>query len=371
MNEIFDLLRQYTVEEISSIPATNWTHITSNIQNADHSSIVFYKLGNNEKDEELFYQRWQEKEIGLLVTNRSPVKYKGSIALISEKNFLKLQSKLADVLYPLPTTIKIIGVTGTNGKTSVVDFISQLGRIKGLVTASIGTLGFRKDGKLLEDFGLTSPSYIDLRRMLHTLNDVHLLAIEVSSHALFQNRMYDIKIDLGVWTNLTQDHLDYHKTMDKYFQAKLKIFELGKREDFAVLVPRENGDLKHRLSGVPKVRFVSPIKEEDLKDGPLFFLVDYNRSNLALAMEAINTLFQTHFTPGELMGLTPPPGRFELIELEGKFVIIDYAHTPDALENVLSSVKKIWADKKLAVVFGCGGDRDRTKRPQMGEIVQK
>ncbi len=235
--------------------------------------------------------------------------------------------------------LKVIGVTGTNGKTTVTHLIAHGLRESGCFPAVLGTLNAE----------LTTPeSFESLRRMRDHVNagGTHFV-MEVSSHAIHQNRISGIKFDARVLTNITPDHLDYHKTFEAYRAVKLSFL---------------HGE------GIS----IGPDQFSTIEFG--FDLPLPGRFNRLNFQAAAAVLRQFGVSDNALKSATAPPGRFEPIVLGQPFdVVVDYAHTPDGLENVLHEARRI-ADARsgrLWVVFGCGGDRDRGKRPVMGEIAAR
>ena len=188
--------------------------------------------------------------------------------------------------------------------------------------------------------------------------------MEVSSHALIQDRYYGIEFDEAGWLSFTQDHLDFHKTMDDYFQAKALI--LKKLKSSATLfVPAEQQDLFKRLHALSSNVKMAEIIQGDL---PIFFKAKFNRNNLEVALSIVESLWGKS-SPFDFSKLKSPDGRFYIRPFKSNFIVVDFAHTPDALENICRGLKEAYPDHKLKVLFGCGGDRDRSKRPQMGSIA--
>ena len=291
----------------------------------------------------------------------------------------------------------LVGVTGTNGKTTTTAILRHLLGLRE-PTGSIGTLGAldAKGDVIPGTEGLTTPGPTEAARWLRRFVDVgtRAVAMEVSSHALDQNRMAAARFDAALFTNLTRDHLDYHRTMDEYRAAKLKLLELLKPNGAAVLNaddPNWNGVGALVRSG-RVVRFSTSgpaeVAAEGVRVGPggmewtlatpsgsarvhLPLFGSYNVSN---ALGAAAVLWSLGWTPEEiadgLATLPQVPGRLERVSgpPASATVLIDYAHTPDALERALQAVRPL-VKGKLVAVFGAGGDRDAGKRPEMGRIA--
>jgi UDP-N-acetylmuramoyl-L-alanyl-D-glutamate--2,6-diaminopimelate ligase len=228
----------------------------------------------------------------------------------------------------------------------------------------------RKNGKTLEEFGLTTPGQIQLREILYRYGkNCDFAVMEVSSHALDQERVRGLQFESAAWTSFTQDHLDYHKTMDSYFAAKEKLIQYVKTNGH-LYVPATQTGLTQRLKHHKNIRtdnHLSSVLESTL---PPFFRSHFNRDNLNCAIDLISEI-GVDVKNLKFANLVPPPGRFYIREWNNRMAVVDFAHTPDALENILKSIKESFLNKKVTVVFGCGGDRDKTKRPQMGAVARK
>ena len=315
---------------------------------------------------------------------------------------------IADRFYSCPSKgINLIGVTGTNGKTTVTHLIQKIFEENNQKCALIGTLGYKlsSNGEY-RDAKHTTPQAPELQATLRMIKDVEKIdnvVMEVSSHALDQNRVGGCRFNGAVFTNLTQDHLDYHITMDNYFKAKALLFNRLTEGDFAVInADDEYGD--RFISEVPEgvnvftygVKQQSDVMARDIHfslNGAEFTLVTGDHVNNGGKLEHkvnlhMNGMFSVYnvlaaVTAALAMGIDIEvalkalqnvkgvAGRFEVV-VKKPLVIVDYAHTPDGLENVLKSAREITpADGKLICLFGCGGDRDATKRPKMGAIAEK
>jgi UDP-N-acetylmuramoyl-L-alanyl-D-glutamate--2,6-diaminopimelate ligase len=317
---------------------------------------------------------------------------------------LKLQEKVALIaarFYGNPAEkLRIIGVTGTNGKTSCTHFIAQALTSLKIPCGIIGTLGSGFYGSLGEA-GLTTPDPIALQALLadFVAQGAQAVAMEVSSHSIDQGRVLAIPFEIGIFTNLTQDHLDYHHTMEAYasvkhrFLAELPVKNVILNTDDAygrswlpALVQQRNVyayGLEQLTSNVPFVTanhielslkgihadIYSPWGNEQVT---LPLIGCFNLHN-ALAVLTALCVYGIPFREalGALNQLSAVPGRMQLFGgHQQPLVVVDYAHTPDALENVLSALKS-HTKGKLICVFGCGGDRDKGKRPQMARIAEK
>jgi len=291
--------------------------------------------------------------------------------------------------------LKLLGVTGTNGKTTTTSIMRHLFDDGAGSSASIGTLGVLvgSDGNVLPGGGgLTTPGPVELQRILRELVDrgVRTVAMEVSSHSLDQRRVDGLEFDAAVFTNLTRDHLDYHGTMDAYLKAKARLLEYLKRDGAAVV----NADATEWSSLEPSSRLVTfgvrttaDIRARNVRytsqasqwtlvtprssaDVTLPLIGEVNVENSLAAAAAAFAVGQTAEAIAERLNSVPQvAGRLEVISTRPT-VLRDYAHTPDALERSLRTARA-FTRGKLIVVFGCGGDRDKGKRPLMGEIAEK
>jgi UDP-N-acetylmuramoyl-L-alanyl-D-glutamate--2,6-diaminopimelate ligase len=298
-------------------------------------------------------------------------------------------------------SLRVLGVTGTNGKTSTTYLLEAIARAHGDRAGVIGTVEARVDGTVVP-LHHTTPEATDLQALLAQMRDrsVATVAMEVSSHALDQHRVDGTRFAAVTFTNLTHEHLDYHPTVDAYFEAKARLFDLQFSRRAAINTDDEYGR-KLRDIAVARGLEVCTYAVEDptvdvyardvllRRDGTMFDLVDVRRGhhgvvrsplvgrfNVANALAAAATALSVGFSfEAVLAGLGAPvrvPGRFERVGATRDFaVLVDYAHTPDALASVLGAARSLVDGGKLVVVFGCGGDRDRSKRPLMGEVATR
>ncbi|MDO5387844.1 MAG: UDP-N-acetylmuramoyl-L-alanyl-D-glutamate--2,6-diaminopimelate ligase [Clostridia bacterium] len=291
--------------------------------------------------------------------------------------------------------LNMIGVTGTNGKTSTTYFIESVLNHIQHKTAVIGTVEIRIGGKKREiDFATsTTPDTIELNQMLRIMADEKCddVVMEVSSHSLELKKVKGINFKVGIFTNLTQDHLDFHKTMENYCKAKAKLFKMCQYgiinvdDEWAGRIIEnaecsiitysieKESDLKARdIEYLPdRVHFTVNIKGEAHR----FELPVPGRFSVYNALAAIGAMVAMGVEPEKIKeginNIKGVPGRIQSIKNNKGFnVIVDYAHTPDGLENIINAVREFTKGRVLTV-FGCGGDRDKTKRPIMGEIVAR
>ncbi|MBR6098521.1 UDP-N-acetylmuramoyl-L-alanyl-D-glutamate--2,6-diaminopimelate ligase [bacterium] len=310
-------------------------------------------------------------------------------------------ANIADRFYSSPSRgLNLIGITGTNGKTTVTHLIQKIFEQNEQKCALIGTLGYKLSSTgEYRDAKHTTPQAPELQATLRMIKDVEKIdnvVMEVSSHALEQNRVGGCCFDGAVLTNLTQDHLDYHITMDNYFEAKALLFK-GLQEGAYAVINADDEYAERFLNAVPEgirrytygVKKSADVQAQDIhfslngaefklvtKDGE--FPVNLHMNGmfsvynvLAAITTAIAAGIDLKVALKALENVKGVAGRFEVVAKK-PLVIVDYAHTPDGLENVLNSAREITPKEgKLICLFGCGGDRDATKRPKMGAIAER
>jgi UDP-N-acetylmuramoyl-L-alanyl-D-glutamate--2,6-diaminopimelate ligase len=285
-------------------------------------------------------------------------------------------------------SLTLVGVTGTNGKTTVTYLLEGVFRAAGLVPGVLGTTGLRIDGEP-GPLARTTPEAPDMQRLLARMvaAGVRAVALEASSHALAQRRLDGVQVDVAMFTNLSQDHLDFHPTMEAYFAAKAAMFTPAHARAGIVNVDDAWGRRLLETPAIPLTTYgldvAADVRGVDVTvsdDGVAFSVGGVPvRSTLRGRFNASNCL--AAFAVGRGLGVSPEviargissvrvvPGRMEPVEAGQPFaVVVDYAHTPDSILNVLRGARGLAAGRVI-VVFGCGGDRDRAKRPLMGRAA--
>jgi UDP-N-acetylmuramoyl-L-alanyl-D-glutamate--2,6-diaminopimelate ligase len=361
-------------------------------------SMVFFALAGSKADGARFAVDAAGR--GAVAVVAAPGAALGGLAvpvLAADDPRLALALSAARFFARQPETM--VAVTGTSGKTSVAAFTRQIWQQAGLAAASIGTTGVVAPGR--DEYGsLTTPDPVALHRLLAELADAGVThaAMEASSHGLDQRRLDGVRLAAGAFTNLGRDHMDYHPTIEDYHRAKMRLFDTllpkgapavifaddawsdptiraAKAAGLRVLTVGRDGEFL-RLKRVEHERHRQRAEIE--ADGTLYEIDlplagDFQISNaLVAAGLAIATGTAADKALKALENLKGAPGRLDLVgtTADGAPVYVDYAHKPDALENVLSSVRP-FTTGRVVVVFGCGGDRDRGKRPIMGEIATR
>lgn len=314
---------------------------------------------------------------------------------IEVENAVLAKAKIASNFYDDPSSnIKLIGITGTNGKTTVASLIFDLIRAYGAKCGLISTIDYRINDQTY-DTTHTTPGVIKLNQILSTMLEeaCEFAVMEVSSHAVDQKRIEGLNFDLALFTNLSHDHLGYHGTYKNYINAKKTFFDELEKSAIAIVntddknaaVMLQNSKAKNLTYGLRKFadykakilsNTIAGLEMQIDNHHVHFKLVgEFNAYNLLAVYAAARQYFDDEVNVLRIMSaLQAAEGRFERIENKGKKItgIIDYAHTPDALENVLKTIFELKEPgSKIITVVGCGGDRDKLKRPKMAEIAEK
>jgi len=355
------------------------TGLSLNTQSLQKGDIFVAVQGTQKHGSEFVQNAIDKGCIAVLVEDRN---IQCSVPSIRINHLSSYLSDLAQTFYKEAQNIKLIGVTGTNGKTSVSLFISQLLEALNVRTGVIGTLGISHSDNNTSN---TTPDIFTIYKSLqeYSKKGVEVAVIEASSHALFQDRLSGLVFEQAIFTNLTQDHLDYHETMEQYRDAKGKLFSNGKAQ--TVIINRDDKNHSYFLD-VAEDKLIKTFSIDDFSDYQLSkkgficrlfnfvfelpLLGHFNLSNALAAFASIKSLgYSNDLVIPKLANLSPPPGRMQ--KLDRNNIWIDYAHTPDALSNALQTLHLHYPESKLRVVFGCGGDRDKSKRQQMGKIASE
>jgi UDP-N-acetylmuramoyl-L-alanyl-D-glutamate--2,6-diaminopimelate ligase len=355
---------------------------------------MFVALKGTQVDGHVFIEKAIADGAESIVCEELPEVLHKNITYIKVANSAKALGIIAANFYDNPSEkLKLIGVTGTNGKTTSVTLMYDLFRLFGLKVGLISTVVNKIHNEVIPSTH-TTPNSLDLNDLLHKMVEkgCKFCFMEVSSHAVDQSRVHGVKFAGGVFTNITRDHLDYHKTFDNYITAKKGFFDALPEGSFALT----NADQTHGETMVQNTRakvYTYSVKnpsdfrtkvienrfeglhlEVDKKDTHLKLIGDFNAYNATVAYAVAVLLGKDKLEVlAALSNLEPPAGRFQQIVTEtGINAIVDYAHTPDALENVLKTIKNIRTGNEMVItVIGCGGNRDKGKRPIMAEIAAR
>ena len=387
------MLLQYLLENLTNVEISGDTNKEINKIEYDSKKIekddMFVAI-NGYKDNGIKYIDEAIEKGACAIVYQDEIEKRENITYIKVEDSRIALAIMSATYYGNPARkLKIIGVTGTKGKTTTTYMIRDIMLASGKKIGMIGTI-CNTYGSVKEESIRTSPESLDLQALLARMVEAGMeyVVMEVSSHALALNRVYGIRFIVGVFTNLSEDHLDFHGTMDNYLKAKAKLFEMS---DFAII----NGDDIYaprllKMINIKKATYgldnAVDLTATDIRVNPSYVefkmyvnkMLETIRINIpgrftvynALAAIGVCSLFgaQMDAICGAL-GALRVPGRNEVIDLNKTFtVIVDYAHTPSSLEAILSSAKK-YTKGRIICVFGCGGNRDKEKRAMMGEIA--
>ncbi len=355
------------------------------------SKCLFFGVKGNNLDGNCFTERAIERG-ALAVVTETPSTLNVCQIIVSDVKIA--MAKIAKNFYKQSSSIKIIGIVGTNGKTTTSFMVKNILESAGHKTGVIGTLGAFYDKAVVEP-QLTTPNAIGFYELLHkmALAKVEYAVVELSAHAIAQRRLGDVKFEGLIFTNCTRDHLDYFKTFEEYEKVKLSVFtqrncrfSVVNTDDATGRKIISSNSVKTFTYGLENPSDVFAINIKNKPNGVSFIINAFDEISLINykgtgRFNVYNALASA--TMGFVLGapisavkegigtLKCVSGRMEFVEnYNGASVFIDYAHTPDGLENLLKSLRDI-TKGKLILVFGCGGNRDREKRPLMGEIAGK
>ena len=352
-----------------------------------HPGEVFVALSGNASKGQDFIPMALERGAVAILTD-APVAGAFSVPVVQIESLRYRVSELAARFYADPSQdLVVVGVTGTNGKSSVCDLLQQAWRQLGLPAAAIGTLGVYGETQWRRP-GMTTADPIQVQAELAMLRDagVSHVAMEVSSHGLDQGRVEAVQFAVGVFTNLTRDHLDYHGSLEAYAQAKQRLFtalsthsrvlHAGTPQAMEML---DSDSLSYGPEGQVRIQDAQPgsngwqfnlVYQDQSVPSHCKLLGDFNLDNLAAVVAVLMRQgFELPAIAQVLPALAPVPGRMEWVSTEPA-VLVDYAHTPDGLAAALQAARAHCAGS-LWVVFGAGGDRDAGKRPEMGAVASQ
>jgi len=392
------LLNAISVRQITGPPNRSVESIAYDSRRVQRNGL-FVALRGKKSDGHDFVEQAIEKGASVIVAEREQ-KYPRATCVAVENTRTAL-ADLGAAFYGYPARkLKLAGVTGTNGKTTTTFLIQHICEKAGMRCGLIGTVRYQLGERVLPA-ARTTPESLDLQELLAQIANAGCRAatMEVSSHALAQDRTRGLELDVAVFTNLTQDHLDFHGTMKNYFESKLKLFiqlasQQKKRKPVAVVNIDDRygeqllGKIDKSISIITYglgVRADFRASNYRMEFGGTSYQLDargksylvripligrFNVANSLAALAAANALGISVREAVLSFGKSPQvPGRLEMVPAKRQFqIFVDYAHTPDALLNVLKTLREL-EPRRLIVVFGCGGDRDREKRPLMAQVV--
>jgi len=374
------------------------TGISFDSRKTEQGNIFICIKGEHSDGHEYVEQAVNNGAVAIITEKELPI---NSIPVLEVKDTTLALAHVSALFYGFPSkNINLIGVTGTNGKTTVTHLLENIFEKAGIACGLIGTLGYRySSSENYVSCGHTTPQANDLQKTLKSFldKDIKNAVMEVSSHSLAQHRTAECKFRGAVLTNLTQDHLDYHITMENYLQSKSKLFSSleNSSNSYAVINKDDNyaerfmeiipENVKTLTYGIKNKADIMAKNIEFSVSGSKFTCITPTGTQKAnLQMTGMFSIYNALAAIGaglaegidlniciEALESTPSvSGRFEVIARK-PLIIVDYAHTPDGLENVLNAAREVTpVGGKLICVFGCGGDRDATKRPKMGRIAE-
>lgn len=391
------MLLQYLLEDLEYEEVIGKTDITIGKIEYDSKKIqendIFVAIKGYKEDGNNYIKEAIESGAKCIVIQKETVLLEydiSDITIVKVENTRVALAQIATRFYDYPARkLKVIGITGTKGKTTTAYMIRDILLASGKKTGMIGTI-YNTYGSIQIESTRTSPESLDLQKLLYDMveNDMEYVVMEVSSHALELDRVHGIHFLVGVFTNLSMEHLDFHGTMEKYLNAKAKLFKMC---DFAVVngddiyAPKLLKTIKCRVATygldnavnmtASDVRINASYVEFKMYVNKMLETITINIPGRFTVYNALAAIATTSFLNAQMDAITLAlsnirvPGRSEIIPLNKTFtVMVDYAHNPSSLEAILTSTKK-FAKGRVICVFGCGGNRDKEKRAVMGQLA--
>ena len=360
----------------------DYSKIVNSTLDIEKDSILCIDLNNIEKLDTLILEGLKKGSKLVLTSSNSTIENEN---VYRYENFDEVFYDILENLCPGYKSKNYFGITGTNGKTTTGYLLKQL---IGSTSAFVGTVDEENHFNFTKEEHLTTPKLFNLVKLISNLNsDIDSIILEVSSHAIEQKRLKDINFVISGFTNLSQDHLDYHINMDEYLMTKSKLFNEDISNKF-LFVDTEYGkkiNLKQNSRGIS----IGNVSSNDIEffsyeDEIISFKIDgikikekltitgpesvYNFL-LAFGLAYYSELYDLEVLKNNIKTLKNPPGRFQVLDVNEKSIIVDYSHTPDAIEKVICYTRELYQNE-IIVVFGAGGNRDKSKRKLMGEASQ-
>ena len=391
MKRLSEILRQTPVREVlgdGERPVGGLTYDSRAVKPGD----CFFAVRGTQADGHAFIPAAVAAGAAAVVCEQLPADPAPGVTYVAVPDSAGAMADLAAAFYDYPSReLKLVGITGTNGKTTTATLLYDLVRALGYKAGLISTVVYRIEGREVEATH-TTPDSIRLNALMREMADAgcEFCFMECSSHAIVQERTRGLSFAGGIFSNITHDHLDYHKTFTEYIRAKKRFFDMLPAGSFALTnLDDRNGRVMvqntaaavHTYSLRGMADFRCRIVETHLDgmllriDGQEVWVGLLGRFNAYNLLAVYGTAVLLGLDRSEVLRvlstLRPVSGRFEIVRAaNGTTAVVDYAHTPDALENVLRTIEEIRTpQQQLLVVCGCGGDRDRTKRPEMAQIA--
>ncbi len=391
MKRLSEILRQTPVREVlgdGERPVGGLTYDSRAVKPGD----CFFAVRGTQADGHAFIPAAVAAGAAAVVCEQLPADPAPGVTYVAVPDSAGAMADLAAAFYDYPSReLKLVGITGTNGKTTTATLLYDLVRVLGYKAGLISTVVYRIEGREVEATH-TTPDSIRLNALMREMADAgcEFCFMECSSHAIVQERTRGLSFAGGIFSNITHDHLDYHKTFAEYIRAKKRFFDMLPAGSFALTnLDDRNGRVMvqntaaavHTYSLRGMADFRCRIVETHLDgmllriDGQEVWVGLLGRFNAYNLLAVYGTAVLLGLDRSEVLRvlstLRPVSGRFEIVRAaNGTTAVVDYAHTPDALENVLRTIEEIRTpQQQLLVVCGCGGDRDRTKRPEMAQIA--
>jgi UDP-N-acetylmuramoyl-L-alanyl-D-glutamate--2,6-diaminopimelate ligase len=398
LQELIDLLPNAIIQGNTEVLITDLTQDSRKVI----AGTLFVCLSGVKNDgHDYIMQAYRQGAVAVLV-EKDVDNIPKALTILKVTNTREAMMVIAPYFFEYPSRkLRMIGVTGTNGKTTTTYLIRSILQQAGFKVGVIGTIQNSIGDRVIPTQN-TTPDVIDLQKLLAEMVEYRMdyVVMEVSSHALALNRVAGCEFDVGIFTNMTRDHLDFHGTFENYLEAKTKLFQslsskdnqkkgkaaIVNADDKAATFILEKTTCKTITYGIHKnvdlqaqnANIQAAGTQFDISGSfgvmPLQLKITglFNVYNVLSAVgTALSEGIEPHVIKTALEAFQSVPGRFELIDVGQPFsVIVDYAHTPDGLENILKTAQQI-ATRRIIVVFGCGGDRDKTKRPIMGQLAVK
>ena len=370
-------------------------NITYDSRKVKNGSLFIAISGENKDGHDYILEAIDKGASAIIANGRAPIT--NLVPILQVENPRKIMSKVAANYYNNPSKdLNIIGITGTNGKTTTTQIIDDIIKSNNRTSSSLGTLGFNTPSGMVST-GFTTPESIELQQILDIIKKggIEYVPMEISSHAIELFRTTDVEVNIAIFTNIGHDHLDFHKSINNYFNAKLKLFTGLNKNSLAIL----NYDDPYTQKIINKIECnyltYGFDKNADLSIEKYILNIDYSKavmrykdSQIKIKTPLIGKFNLYNLSASILCALKlgisiseitksienfhNVPGRLEKYNFKDNTVIIDYAHTPDAYLNIFKNIFELKdKDKKIITVFGCGGNRDKSKRKIMGEIASR